>query len=209
MLVEASWWEIVTVVKTVSCSDAQGHAQQIFNPIFCWWVDLRPNSGRGNGNLLQDLCQHAAYPRTIALSVSGLGQANVDPHLCQRLPYTHRQVWISLLWDQCSFLLGPGAHNVLFVPSKSLFTQSCGSSVIKSHWPSKVYSLGVLSCSARSPGWEISCGPQNFHSEKELLLNLLYHNSFDSPVCGSYAQLLYSVQSQSCSALCKPMNCST
>ena len=81
---EASWWEVLIVVKTVSCSDGQGHAQQIFNPIFCWWEGLKPNSGRGNGNLLQDLCQHAAYPRTIALSVSGLGQANVDPHLCQR-----------------------------------------------------------------------------------------------------------------------------
>ena len=31
--------------------------------------------------------------------------------------------------------LGPGAHKVLLVPSKSLFPQSCGSSVIKSHWP--------------------------------------------------------------------------
>ena len=25
----------------------------------------------------------------------------------------------------CSFLLGPGVHKVLFVPSKSLFPQSC------------------------------------------------------------------------------------
>ena len=29
-------------------------------------------------------------------------------------------------WGHCSFLLGPGAHKVLFVPSKSLFLQSCG-----------------------------------------------------------------------------------
>ena len=29
-----------------------------------------------------------------------------------------------------SFLLGPGVHNVLFMPSNSLFPQSCGSSVI-------------------------------------------------------------------------------
>ena len=33
---------------------------------------------------------------------------------------THRQVWFSLLWGHCSFLLAPGAHKVLFVPSKSL-----------------------------------------------------------------------------------------
>ena len=64
-----------------------------------------------------------------------------------------------LLWGHWSFLLGPGAQKVLFVPSKSLFPQSCGSSVIKSHWPSKSKSLEVLSPFARSPGWEISCGP--------------------------------------------------
>ena len=41
---------------------------------------------------------------------------------------TPGQVWVSLLWGYCSFLLGPGAHEVLFVPSKSLFPQSCVSS---------------------------------------------------------------------------------
>ena len=35
--------------------------------------------------------------------------------------------WVSLL-GHCSFLLGPGAHKVLFVPSKGLFPQSCVSS---------------------------------------------------------------------------------
>ena len=47
---------------------------------------------------------------------------------------------------------GPGVHNVLYVPSKSLFSLSCVSSVIKSHWPPKSNSLGVLSPFARSPG---------------------------------------------------------
>ena len=37
----------------------------------------------------------------------------------------HGQVWVSLLWGHCSFLLGPGAHKFLLVPSKSLFPQSC------------------------------------------------------------------------------------
>ena len=41
---------------------------------------------------------------------------------------THRQVWVSLLWGHCSFFLGPGAHKVLFVPFKSLFSQSFVSS---------------------------------------------------------------------------------
>ena len=51
-------------------------------------------------------------------------QASVDQCL-QRLLDTHRQVWVSLLWGHCSFLLGPGAHKLLFVPSKRLFLQSC------------------------------------------------------------------------------------
>ena len=41
---------------------------------------------------------------------------------------SHRQVWVSLLWGHCSFVLGPGVHKVLFVPSKSLFPHSCVSS---------------------------------------------------------------------------------
>ena len=49
-----------------------------------------------------------------------LQQATTDPRLCQRLLDTHRQVWVSLLWGHCSFLLGPGAHKILFVPSKRL-----------------------------------------------------------------------------------------
>ena len=62
-----------------------------------------------------------------------LQQATTNPRLLQRLLDTHRQVWVSLLWGHCSFLLGPGAQKVLLVPSKSLFPQSCvssGSSVV-------------------------------------------------------------------------------
>ena len=57
-----------------------------------------------------------------------LQQATAYSHLCWRLLNTHGQVWVSLLWGHCSYLLGPGAHKVLFAPSKSLFPQSCGSS---------------------------------------------------------------------------------
>ena len=89
--------------------------------------DLRPNYGGGsedNGDdLLQNvLCMHC-YTQC--------------PQPCSRPPpthtsaggsLTHGQVWVSLLWSHCFFLLGPVAHKVLFVPSKSLFTQSCVSS---------------------------------------------------------------------------------
>ena len=58
-----------------------------------------------------------------------LQQATADPRLCQRHMDTHGQVWVSLLWGHCSFLLGPDAYKLLFVPSQSLFPQSCVSSV--------------------------------------------------------------------------------
>ena len=57
-----------------------------------------------------------------------LQQATANQHLCRRLLDTHRQVWVSLLWGHCPFLLGPGVHKILFVPSKSLFPQSSVSS---------------------------------------------------------------------------------
>ena len=57
-----------------------------------------------------------------------LHQATAGPCLRQRLLDTHGQVWVSLFWGHCSFLLDPGTHKVLFVPSKSLFPQSCVSS---------------------------------------------------------------------------------
>ena len=44
-----------------------------------------------------------------------LQQATPDPCLRWRLLDTHGQVWVSLLWGHCSFLLGPGVQNVLCV----------------------------------------------------------------------------------------------
>ena len=69
-----------------------------------------------------------SHARTAILTAPTLKQATADPHLCQSLLGTHRQVWVSLLWGHCFFILGPGAHKVLFVAPKSLFSQSCVSS---------------------------------------------------------------------------------
>ena len=55
-----------------SCSDRRGHAQYIFNPIFCWWVELHslpavylgPNYGGGNednGDLPQKIPDMYCY----------------------------------------------------------------------------------------------------------------------------------------------------
>ena len=62
-----------------------------------------------------------------------LQQDTANPCLHQRLLDTHRQVWVCLLWGHGSFHLGSGVHKILFMPFKSLFPQSCVSSVIKLH----------------------------------------------------------------------------
>ena len=99
-----------------------------------------------------------SFERTNACTVYSVPltpqQVTVEPRLYQRLLDTHRQVWLSLLWGHCSFLLDPGAHKVSFVPSKSLFPQSCVSSVIKSHCPPKSNSLGGSQSLCQSPRFE-------------------------------------------------------
>ena len=67
-----------------------------------------------------------ALPHSV---LPALQQATADPCLCRRLQDTHGHVLVSLLWGHCSFIQGPGAHKVLFAPSKSLFPQSSVSSV--------------------------------------------------------------------------------
>ena len=53
-----------------------------------------------------------------------LHQATANPCLCWRLLDTHRQVWVSLLWGRCSFLLGTGAHGSVCALQESI-SQSC------------------------------------------------------------------------------------
>ena len=121
----------------------------------------------------------------------------------KRLLDTHRQVWVSILWGHCSFLLGPGVHKVLFVPSKSLFPQSCVSSVIKSHWPPKSNYLGVVSPFARSQVGKSVAGSGSFLTVQEFL----WFNC--SAVCGLSARRLYGgvngdlLEEGLCHMLCK------
>ena len=83
-------------------------------------------------SLLFDLTPKKGPVHTLPHSMSPiLQQATADSCLHQRLLDTYSQVWVSLLWGHCSFLLGTGAHDVLFVPFKSLF-------------PSPVYFLADL-----------------------------------------------------------------
>ena len=54
-----------------------------------------------------------------------LQQATADPHLRQRLLDTHWQVWVSLLWGHCSFLLGPSAQGFCLCPLRVYFPVLC------------------------------------------------------------------------------------
>ena len=110
-----------------------------------------------------------------------LQQTTADLCLCQRLLDTHRQVWVSLLWGHCSFLLGPGVQGFVCALQESV-SQSC---VIKSHWPPKSNSLGVLSPFARSEGGKSVVGPRTFLTVQEFL----WYNC--SAICGSSAWWLY------------------
>ena len=126
---------------------------------------LSPNYGRSNdssGILLQkDLLCSVPQPCSRPLST-------IPP---PETPDTNRQVWFSLLWGHLSFL-GPGVHKVLFAPCKSLFPQSCGSSVIKSPWTSKSNSLGSLSLFSHGKYQKFKV--INYHYFKVKLNSILY-----------------------------------
>ena len=74
---------------------------------------------------------------TSALSAPKPAASYCKPHFCQRLLDTHGQVWVSLLWDHCSWVksLSPGSWGAQgsICALQSLFLQSCvssGSSVV-------------------------------------------------------------------------------
>ena len=113
-----------------------------------------------------------------------LQQATVDSHLHWRPP-GHSQARLAQSLMVALSLLAPGAHKALFVPCKSLFPQSCGCSVIKSHWPPKSNSLGVLRTLPDPQVGKSVVGPRAFLTVREFL----WYNC--SVVCGLSAQWLY------------------
>ena len=89
--------------------------------------DLRPNYGGGDGDS-GDLLRKA--PGTHCCKQCS--QPSSRPWPAQT---STRDSWRLLgksgsvsCGGHCSFIVGPGAHKVLFVPSKNLFPQSCVSS---------------------------------------------------------------------------------
>ena len=107
-------WEICCAPRTFapvrellwySCSPVCGlSAQQLYSGV--------------NGNLLQeDLCYTPCPPVLLQLFPR---QVTVDLCFHMRHSYTQRRVWLWLLWRSLLNFLGPGAHKILFAPSKYL-----------------------------------------------------------------------------------------
>ena len=81
---------------------------------------------------------NTCFPRPLLLVSLSPWQAPANPYLFRRPSNIHRQIWLSLLWDYCSFPLG-----FVCALQESLFSPVCGHSVIKSCCPSKSDSLGI------------------------------------------------------------------
>ena len=137
------------------CIDGRG-------PVPSLLLDLRPNYGGGNED-------NDDFLLKAALSVP-----------CSRPPPTHgsaRDSW-TLTGKSGSVSYGVIAPSFWVLvhtrfrschPRES-FPQPCVSSIIKSHWPPKSNSLGVLSPFARIPGWtHNSVGPRTFLTARECL----------------------------------------
>ena len=106
--------------------------------------DMRQNCCGGNednGDLLQKVpCMH---------------RFTQYPQLCSRPPWTisgcSRASLFNLLWGHSCFLLGPGAHTLLFALFKSLFHQSCvrsGGSMVGLMLPSSKRAYATLRSAA-------------------------------------------------------------
>ena len=87
--------------------------------------DLRPNYG--GGHEVMETSFRRSHTHTAMLSVA-TAAGHCGPTALLEIPRHLRASLGQSLWGHCSFLLAPGVHSILFVPSKSLFPQSCVSS---------------------------------------------------------------------------------
>ena len=89
----------------------------------CQLFGLRPPNpgvyGRVNGNLQEGLCQEGWTFKDCCRQCPHPHAEPCDPRLHGRPSNTSRWFWFRVLWGHCSFPLGLGAYNILFVPSKT------------------------------------------------------------------------------------------
>ena len=119
--------------------------------------------GRTNGDFLQeDLGQQAVPPRIAAANAPDPVAGHCQPMTSREIPKTLADKSGSVLVEPR--LLSPASwcsKGFVCVLQESLFSQSWGSSIVKSCWPAKLDSLGIPSPFDRSPGGEVCCGAWN------------------------------------------------
>ena len=179
---QTSWSEGLGVGKTGSCSGGQSQAQEIFNPIVCWWMGLfsllvvRPEAtqseiyrlyGRANGDLEEDLSQHPP-PRTDAASASVNAVGHYQPMPPQK---TLKHSQSGLAQSPVGSLV---CTKVFLCPPRVCFSHSCGSNINKSCWLSKPEPLGIPTLCAGFPAWEVWCGAWNLHNTVRTSLVLFF-----------------------------------
>ena len=123
--------------------------------------------GRVNGNL-QEGSNQGSQARTAAASV----ESHSWPPLHRRPSSTSRQVWSVSCGVPAPFSWVLVHTALCALPD--CFPQSCGSHGIKSCWPSKSHSLGILSSFARYLDWEAWHRSQNFQNSERTSLVLLF-----------------------------------
>ena len=66
-----------------------------------------------------------SHAHTAILSAPNPAAGHHQPMPLPRFLDLHRQVWVSLLWGYCSFLLGPGAQGSVCALQESVFAVLC------------------------------------------------------------------------------------
>ena len=141
-----------------------------------------PNYGRANGAMATSF-QRMYTPRTVVVSAPDHTTDHCQPTpLLETLGHSQASLAQSFVG---SLLLSPASLCVqgFVVSSKSLFPQVCGSSIVKSHWPSSQilwwFSVPLPSPQVGKPVVD----PRTFATARELL----WYNSVQ------FASLLYCV----------------
>ena len=196
-VVWASWWERLVMGKIVSCSGGQGLTPWSFNPFICWWMGLHSlhESCLAWDNLALESVGSMAGLMVTSKRVYAEGNLAVPPSLWWALQ-THASTGdpptLAGSFDSVSFgVTAPllwvlvCAKFCLCLPRlEFLFPSVLWRPIIKSHWPSRLDSLGIPSPSVGSLGWEAGHGVQNLHNNGRTSLLLLFSSLWVTHLVG-------------------------
>ena len=120
-------WTLIGKSGSVSCGVTAPFSWVLVHAMFCLFPphlfsQYCVSSGSSMVGLTVTSSKRAyGIPKSVASRAPAPAAGQCAPTPPPETLDPHRQVWVSLLRGHCFFLLGPGAHKVLFVPSKSLF----------------------------------------------------------------------------------------